>query len=86
MECHSGIESKVARRKEIIRGRVDQIKDPQHWVFEKKPWKTMADLTGAPDFRRSRNVTWEEQMRLHGDGRSHPGAQYAFVDLRFNKG
>ena len=86
MDCHTNMEDKVKRRREIVRGRVDQAEYPNHWAFDNVPWRLVADLTGSAGFRRSRNVTWEEQMKLHGDGHSYPGAQYAFKDPRFNMG
>ena len=86
MDCHTNMEATVVRRRQIIRGRVDKIKDPNHWAFDNVTWQLVADLTGSAGFHRSRNVTWEEQMKLHGDGHQYPGAQYAFADQRFNQG
>ena len=69
--------------------RIDEIANPRHWVFERNRWQGMAELMRDPEHpycKRSRDVSWEGQMSLHGDGHSNPGAQYAYDDPRFNLG
>ena len=87
--CHAAMEDKIKRRKEMMWGRVDATANPRHWVFEGNHWAKMSELIADPDHpysKRSRDVTWEAQIALHGDGHSSPGAQYAFEDPRFNLG
>ena len=86
MDCHTNIDEQISQRKTVIRGRVDKYKEPNHWVFGNVPWRMVQDVVGSAGFRRSRNVTWAEQIRLHGEGNVHPGSQYAFADKRFNQG
>ena len=86
MNCHANIDDLVGKRRRVMRGRIDRKANPNHWVFDDKPWQRHQDMMGALDFHRSRNVTWAEQIRLHGDGKSYPGPQYAFADKRFRKG
>ena len=86
VDCHAGIDDLAGKRRKVIRGRVDKVRDPDHWVFENLPWERHQDKMDAPEFIRSRNVTWAEQIRLHGDGKTRPGPQYAFADKRFRRG
>ena len=82
-DCHESIDDRVKQRKEKVRSRVDRNVSAYHWAHEDVPWRMHRDVMGDPGFNRMTNVTWEEQILLHGDGKDSPGPQYAFADKRF---
>ena len=82
-DCHGAIDSKVKKRQEVLLTRVNKNAAPNHWIYDREHWQSLAELEKNPWFKRRCDVTWHAQIALHGDENDDAGAQYAYNDKRF---
>ena len=81
--CHASIGKDPRRRVQILRSRIDPVKDIIHLIKTLADWpESPADIYQRADFLRRTDVDWRVQIDQHGDGRDGP--KYAFSDPFFH--